>query len=192
MSREKSLIVGDQKRCKKCLCWFPLSTYRKGKSNCNSCLRKAFAEWTAKNPERVAFHRKKQASKGQLRQKVRRSNPVVKAKTLVNTARVRARKAGICFDLTWEFILQKMIESEFRCSKTGVFYDFETLQYSKQNRNPFGPSIDRIDNNEGYTTDNVQVVCWFYNLAKSTFDEVVLWDFMRNAVAYERSENATV
>jgi len=32
---------------------------------------------------------------------------------------------------------------------------------------PFSPSFDRIDNTQGYTRDNVQLVCLIYNTAKN-------------------------
>lgn len=35
--------------------------------------------------------------------------------------------------------------------------------------NPFAPSIDRINNDLGYTKDNCQMVVWIYNCSKNVF-----------------------
>lgn len=43
------------------------------------------------------------------------------------------------------------------CTKTGIAFEAA---------GDFAVSIDRVDNSRGYTTDNVQAVCWIYNRAK--------------------------
>lgn len=82
-----------------------------------------------------------------------------------------AVKAGRDFDLTEEFLAELL--SPMVCSVTGLelLYDWE----GPGRTNPWGPSVDRIDSSGGYTMDNVRLVCWAYNLAKSDWaDEVVL------------------
>lgn len=55
------------------------------------------------------------------------------------------------------------------CAKTGIPFDREYK--SKGMRNPWAPSPDRIDAKVGYTKENVQWVCWMYNLMKADFSE---------------------
>ena len=54
------------------------------------------------------------------------------------------------------------------CEATGMPFEFELLQ--KQNGNnfqhPFAPTIDRIDPDLGYESENVQVVVRGYNSLK--------------------------
>ncbi len=49
------------------------------------------------------------------------------------------------------------------CQFTGL--PFELLPHS-----PFMPSIDRIDNSQGYDPDNCRVVLWFINRARGALD----------------------
>lgn len=74
---------------------------------------------------------------------------------------------GITSDLTIEWIEEKVARDE--CERTGIpFSDNLDLTASKD---PFAPSLDRIDPAKGYTKDNVQVVCTIYNLAKSDWGD---------------------
>lgn len=50
-----------------------------------------------------------------------------------------------------------------KCEVTGIPFDLDISKRAK----PFAPSIDRRDSSLGYTPENVQVVVWIYNAAKS-------------------------
>ena len=94
------------------------------------------------------------------------------ASKLHAAAKYRAGKAGIPFDLTIEWIDERLRRP---CPRTGA--DFVLLFSSSDytDRHPYGPSLDKIDPNGGYTMSNVQVVAWAYNCAKQRFtDEEVL------------------
>lgn len=61
-----------------------------------------------------------------------------------------------------------MLEAQgYRCGVTGLELSLDAPG-TKFHRNPWAPSLDRIDPHEGYTADNVRVVCWMYNAAKGT------------------------
>ncbi len=82
----------------------------------------------------------------------------------------RATKQGRAFDLTEDF-LSELLEPMV-CSATGL-----PLSYDWQGNgrtNPWAPSVDRIDSAGGYTMDNVRLVCWAYNTAKSDWDDEVI------------------
>ena len=51
-------------------------------------------------------------------------------------------------------------------------------------RNLHGPSIDRIDNNKGYTTDNCQIVCNMYNTGKGQHTDLEFLDFCKKVVEF--------
>lgn len=87
-------------------------------------------------------------------------------------ARHRAEKKGIPFDITVDWITERC---RLPCPRTGVPFAILQGAGGYGNRGPNGPSLDQITPSGGYTTDNVQVVSWWYNCAKQRFsDEEVL------------------
>lgn len=81
---------------------------------------------------------------------------------LRNKALQRSRKLNLEFTLTKEYLYEKILDGH--CEVTGVPLDF-----SGGVRKPYTPSLDRIIPELGYVPGNVQLVCWIYNSAKSTF-----------------------
>ncbi len=88
------------------------------------------------------------------------------------------------FTLTPEETLQKLKECKYRCSVTGVPLSLEVL--SRDGRKPFAPSIDRIDNERGYTADNCRVVCLAANIAMNTWGDQVLLTMLKYAKNLQR------
>jgi len=86
-----------------------------------------------------------------------------RASYLVSTAKTRAKKQGVPFDLTMPWILEKLEAG--MCEATGLPFDFP-VRPGVAGRGSFVPSLDRIVPGAGYTCDNVQLVCWIYNAAK--------------------------
>lgn len=96
------------------------------------------------------------------RQKQRHKNdPVI---ILLCKVRCRAKKKNLDFDLTLDWIQEKFDKGV--CEVTGWKFVYNVYG---EGRNPFTPSIDRIDSNKGYTQNNCQMVVWMYNRAKSDF-----------------------
>lgn len=57
----------------------------------------------------------------------------------------------------------------YKCAVTGIQFD---LSYRNEYfKNPRDPSIDRINNSKGYTADNIQLVCAWYNLMKNEWSD---------------------
>jgi hypothetical protein len=62
-----------------------------------------------------------------------------------------------------------LVREHTRCAVTGVAFEFEGK------RNPFRPSLDRIDSSRGYEPGNVRLVTLAANLAMSNWgDETLL------------------
>jgi hypothetical protein len=91
-----------------------------------------------------------------------------RASYLVSGAKKRAKSKGLKFDLTFEWALEK-IQHGF-CEATGIALQSST-PHSSGERNPWVPSIDRIDPSLGYVQSNCRVVVWIYNAAKSEFTD---------------------
>jgi hypothetical protein len=100
--------------------------------------------------------------------------------TLENSlSRVRARalETKKPFNLTLDHLLALYEEQSGKCKISGI----PMRPYSRFNqgedrarRNPWAPSVDRIDNAEGYVIGNVQLTCIIANIAKSDFGEEAL------------------
>jgi hypothetical protein len=85
-----------------------------------------------------------------------------RAISLHGAAKKRAKEKGLDFDITIDWVEQRLITGV--CEVTGI--PFEKDDAVERVGRSFAPSLDRRDNALGYTQDNVQVVCWIYNRAK--------------------------
>ena len=83
----------------------------------------------------------------------------------------RAKDRNLEFDLDIDWIKNRLIF----CEVTGIAFELRDMEVKSttnySNRKPLTPSIDKIDSTKGYTKDNCRVVCWWYNLAKSNWDD---------------------
>jgi hypothetical protein len=97
--------------------------------------------------------------------------PNGRSQNLWNSAKHRADKLGLAFDITPEWVQERIAAG--RCEVTGLLF---TLALGTGRRaRPWNPSLDRKNPLEGYTQQNTQVVVWAYNTAKGgwTHDEVL-------------------
>jgi hypothetical protein len=139
----------------------------------NSDKRKAYqAQWRLDNSE----HLKRRAAD-------RRATK--RAMCLIASARVRARKRGVAFDLHEHIAeLQARIDAG-RCEVTGIDLDLTP------GRSFASPSIDRIDPAGGYVFGNVRITCHAINAALGDWGEaalariVVSWLQQHNAICAE-------
>ncbi len=108
--------------------------------------------------------------------------------SLLTSAKVRAKKKRLKFDLTIEWARARWTG---RCEMTNLPFAATNRQRGggKKGGTAFSPSIDRIDNTRGYTQDN----CWFVLLAinaakrENTIDD--LYIIMEAAVERRRKTN---
>lgn len=85
------------------------------------------------------------------------------ASKLYSAAKKRSTVSGIEFTLTVGWVEEHL--NPMVCEATGLGLSLETIEGQMHTYNR--PSIDRKDNNKGYTPDNCQVVSIIYNKAKS-------------------------
>jgi hypothetical protein len=100
-------------------------------------------------------------TKRKLNHRVVNQTPRGRAAHMLGNCRGSAKTRNITFDLRLEDILPA-VESRV-CQLTGLPFDFSPNK--KKGLNPYAPSVDRIDNERGYTKDNVRVVLWAVNAA---------------------------
>lgn len=97
------------------------------------------------------------------------NNPASWLGGMLNSARSRAKRTNRSFDLTLGKLRELALRSNGRCMVTGIRF---TPPRGK--RDPFAPSLDRIDSSLGYEYDNCRMVCVAVNLAMSNWGEDVL------------------
>lgn len=92
-------------------------------------------------------------------------------KNMNDSARLRAKKKGMTFELTREFIDGLITAQGDRCAITGIPFDYgESTDFE---RRPFAASLDRINSKLGYSKDNVHIVCIVVNGAKSEYSQEI-------------------
>lgn len=103
------------------------------------------------------------AARARSRVEKMRLDPMGRARLLRNGAKNRSKDYE-------ELALEPLAAAirRGRCAVTGI--RFELGPWPDYLKNPFAPSLDRIDPRFGYRDDNVQVVIWAYNLLKAEMD----------------------
>lgn len=111
--------------------------------------KKRWKDYKYANPEKI-----KQQSKD------RHNSVDGRAKSLLNSAKRRSaqRKCDFSLDLPW---LVSRLEKG-KCELTDLPFVFETRLNG--HRNPYAPSLDRIDNTKGYTKENCRIILWALNM----------------------------
>ena len=82
----------------------------------------------------------------------------IKAQKMLSKAKERSLKKNLNFSLSLDWLIHKIDTGV--CELTKLPF---TLSKTESLHNPFGPSLDRIDNKKGYTEDNVRIVLWCVN-----------------------------
>jgi hypothetical protein len=108
---------------------------------------------------------------------------------LIELAKYRAKQRQIKFNLTLDWVLERLTS----CPKTGIPFTFGDNGGNYKTRAATTPSIDKIDPTKGYTPENCQVVCWWYNVSKQQFNDEEVYELCKATVTmYEmnRVQNA--
>jgi len=172
------------KFCTKCKTDKPLTDFAKNKRSkdglsyhCSDCRRqyredtkdrrsKSHKKWIKNNQDKWKKYRKDWYDKNKEREqeawRQRKIDPINRSRRLLNLARSRAKKSGLEFNLTKEWLLPKLEKGT--CEVTNIPF---TLSIT--GNGPFIPSLDRKNPKIGYTTDNTQLVIFCYNCAKGNW-----------------------
>jgi hypothetical protein len=113
----------------------------------------------------------------------------VRAQRLYGNAQKRAKSMGWPEpDFGSQWLEEKILAGA--CEVTGISFDLTIkVNGTSHAKNPWVPSIDRIDSTKPYLKDNVQVVVYMYNVCKSEFSHIDVVNFCR-AVAAKEAEIA--
>lgn len=99
---------------------------------------------------------------------------------MLRRSKSAAQKKGRTFDLDAEFLASLAKAQHYCCAVTRLPFTIDLSRYTKGRRDPFSPSIDRIDNRRGYERDNVRLVWLIVNLGRADFCDIA---FLRMAHA---------
>ncbi len=118
----------------------------------------------------------------------RKNTPELRANDMLYCAKDRAKKKGLPYNLTKEFVVSKLKIGI--CPVTGLSFDMTMRPLGE--RSQLVPTIDRKDPKIGYTIDNCQVVCWLYNRAKGDGTHADVMKLAEALVALDRKTTPTV
>lgn len=133
---------------------------------CIDCYRRIDREKRRENyvPEKVKFQNAKRI------EKIKDKYPIYwSAQRMVYGAKQRAKKRGMEFNLTTEYVHDL-------CQKNCPILGFE-LVYGGGDRGKASASIDRIDSYKGYVKGNIQIISNLANVMKNkaTDDELIMF-----------------
>lgn len=97
------------------------------------------------------------------------TDPIVLRKfigRLISRTKSVAKRKGLDFNIDANMVLELYITQGGKCNYSGLEMSFISGN-GKGNPNSYIMTIDRIDNNRGYTKDNIQLLCWRANREKS-------------------------
>ena len=154
--------------------------------------RKAYRQSEAgKTSKQKSFERTYSTEEGKIRVletgKRYRETTNGRATVLICDARTRARKTQLPFTITKEWVIGR-IQSGV-CAQTGDTFDYTLLPNvnGRRQTNMFAPSLDQIVPGDGYTPENTQVVCWWWNAFKCNRTDEEAWQHFR--VLHERQSS---
>lgn len=141
--------------------------------------REGMREWREENPNAaravcLRYDEKNRDKRSAYISDYRDANPYLAA---LATAKHRAKKRGWRFDLTNEWCASRQTG---RCELTGIEFERGT---GRRNGGPLSLSIDRIDNNGGYTQDNCRFVLYAVNRFKGDAPDDLMMTIARAIVA---------
>ncbi len=102
-----------------------------------------------------------------------------RAHILLSSAKQRARKCNVVYELDIEWLYKKLEKGVCEMSKMEFTFDPPKAGF---HHNPYAPSLDRHDPKKGYTKKNTKLVLWAYNQAKGQWNQKHFRRIMRAIV----------
>ena len=88
-------------------------------------------------------------------------------------------------DVTYESIYALMETQQWKCIETNIPFLILDNRLTVAQTNELGlnrlnlPSVERIDNNKGYTIDNIKIVSLAYNNLKNRYNEAYVREWIK-------------
>ena len=194
-NNHKEIAVNAVKKCNKCGKIKEVAYFVKNKqckdnyaSVCKECNNKYSREWKQRNAMMLAEKRRKKYAETEGKevkkreQKRKALHPLrVRCQLLRSGMRDRAKIKGFEFDsdyFTVNYLMKRLEENPY-CECCGKTLDIKYKEDKKFNGS--SPSMDRVNAKNGYTKENVAILCWECNKHKqdATSDQLrKIADFM--------------
>lgn len=116
------------------------------------------------------------------------------AENICHGIRQRARRQSLSIDPEVnEHLVEQLIKQQPNCQCCGVAYDIDSKREGIALRT--SPSIDRFDPSQGYTLDNIELICFHCNNLKRhgslrDFERIVRWMKNRGLPLFSLKEAA--
>ena len=125
----------------------------------------------------------RQANPEKLKQKSRNHHNSVcgRAKSPFNSAKHRSTERNYEIDIDLDWVVSRLELG--KCELTGIPFIFETRLNG--HRNPYSPSLDRIDSTKGYTKDNCRVILWALNMGFADWGQEVYLHIARRLIEWD-------
>jgi len=179
------------RRCKKCAAAATSAWYAKKSQdeNARRAIQKRRNDWRQNKLRTDPAYRERHLAKRRVRnaKNAEKNNPKERARMaarlrtaqgrasyLLTTARMRDHEC----DLLLADVLPTIETGA--CPRTG--FKFDLTPHAEHHRNPFSPSIDRIDGTKGYIKGNIQIVCSWYNIAKNEYSDAQMLGFCQAVI----------
>lgn len=108
------------------------------------------------------YHRKRNREQEKAQIQAKKSDVYLWLAHSLKYKRFQAKKAGLPFDLDEEWLQNQPL----MCAVTG-----QTFEILPKGKGPRTPSFDQRLPGKGYTKENTQLVCLWYNTAKNQWPE---------------------
>lgn len=95
--------------------------------------------------------------------------------------RKSSKKRNHSYDIDSKYLQALWIQQDGKCPITKQKLELRTHSY-KNKSHPYSASLDRIDNDKGYTKGNVRFVALIFNYARNTFEDQDVIDFCHKVV----------
>jgi len=170
--RDSSHKSGYQRRCKSCT---KTRNNKFKERRPNYAADKGKAKYAA-IPDKTVYNQDRyRNNKERYKQynESRFATPRGRLSNLLDSAKARAKKKPLPFDLTLDWLENQYYIQNGSCVLTGIPFDLKRHGKGSKHYNPFSPSIDRIHPELGYVTTNVRLILTGMNLALNDFGDSV-------------------
>lgn len=106
-----------------------------------------------------------------------------RCRRLCGSAKYRAKKLKILFNLDTPFLINLWEEQQGLCAVSGRVFDLSRPSMEASTR-ANSPSLDRINPKVGYIKGNVRFVCYQVNTALNEYGEEALISLCKDIIAF--------